>query len=81
MLHQETRGAERQTYSRFQESPSVDWESRDRTLQSAVEQIHDDRVPEMVEQLMKLPKTVSQDEIQNVQTMEVPLTQFINKSR
>ena len=28
---------------------------------------------------MKLPKTVSQDEIQTVQTTEVPLLQFINK--
>ena len=69
--------SEKQTYSRFQESSSV--ESRDRTLQSTVEQIHDDPVPEMVEQLVKLPKTVSQDEIQTVQTMEVPLLQFINK--
>ena len=41
-----------------------------------VEQIPDDPVPEMVEQLVKLPKTVSQDEIQTVQTMEVPLLQF-----
>ena len=68
--------SEKQTYSRFQESSSVDRESRDRTLQSTVEQIHDDPVPEMVEQLVKLPKTVSQDEIQTVQTMEVPLLQF-----
>ena len=27
------------------------WESEDQTLQSTVEQIHDDLVPEMVEQL------------------------------
>ena len=79
MLHQETRGAERQTFSRFQESSSVDCESRDRTLQGAVEQIPDDLVREMAEQLVKLQKTVSQDEIQAVQTMEVLLLQFINK--
>ena len=54
-------------------------ESRDRTLQSTVEQIHDDLVTEMIEQLVKLPKTVSQDEIQTVQTLEVPLLHFINK--
>ena len=60
-------------------SRSVSTESQDQTLQSTVEEIHDDPVPEMVEQLVKLPKTVSQDEIQTVQTMEVPLLQFSNK--
>ena len=49
----EETSSEKQTYSRFQESSSVDRESRDRTLQSTVEQIHDDPVPEMVEQLVK----------------------------
>ena len=54
-------------------------ESQDQTLQSTVEQIPDAPVPETVEQLVKLPKTLSQDEIQTVQTMEVPLLQSINK--
>ena len=44
-----------------------------------MEQILDDPVPEMVEQLVKLPKNLSQDETQTVQTVEVPLLQFINK--
>ena len=57
------------------------WESQDQTLQSTVEQIPDAPVPEMVEQLVKLSKTVSQDEIQTVQTMEVPLLQSIKQSR
>ena len=33
-----------------------------------MEQIHDDPVTEMIEQLVKMPETVSQDEIQTVQT-------------
>ena len=44
-----------------------------------MEQIHDAPVPEMVEQLVKLLKTVSRYEIQTGQTMEVPLLQSINK--
>ena len=79
VLQQGTRGAKGQTHSRFQESSSVDWESRERTLQGTVEQIPDDPVPKMVEQLLKLPKNLSQDETQTVQTVEVPLLQFINK--
>ena len=51
----------------------------ERIEQSTVEQIPDTPVPEMVEQLVKLPKTVSQDEVQTVQTMEVPLLKSINK--
>ena len=64
--------SEKQTYSRFQESSSVDRESQDRTLHSTVEQIHDDPVPEMVEQLVKLPKTESQDEIGSSSSHFVP---------
>ena len=56
------------------------WEhNSERIEQSTVEQIPDTLGPEMVEQLMKLPKTVSQDEIQTVQPMEVPLLKSINK--
>ena len=50
--------SEKQTYSQFQESSSIDGESQDRTLQSTVEQNHEDPVHEMVEQLVKLPKIV-----------------------
>ena len=57
------------------------WESKDQAVQSTVEQIHDAPVPEMVEQLVKLPKTVPRRNPDSaVQTiMEVPLLQSINK--
>ena len=64
VLQEGTRGAGGQTYSRFQESSSVDWESRDRNLLGTVEQIPDFLAPEMVEQLVKLPTTVSENRIQ-----------------
>ena len=46
------------------ESSSFDWESRDRNLLGTVEQIPDFLAPEMVEQLVKLPTTVSENRIQ-----------------
>ena len=72
-------GSREHISERIDEQVVDPWESEDQTLQSTVEQIHDYLVPEKVELLVKLPKTVSQDEIQTEQTMEVPLMQFINK--
>ena len=72
-------GSREHISERIDEQVVDPWESQDQTLQNIVEQIHDAPVPEMVEQLVKLPKTVSEDEIQTVQTMEVPLLQSINK--
>ena len=56
--------------------------SRDRILQGTVEQISDVPVPQMVEQLVKLPKTVSQDRIQQrtaEQIVDIPVPQVVEE--
>ena len=68
-------GSREHISERIDEQVVDPWESQDQTLQSTVEQILDAPVPEMVGQLVKLPKTLSQ----TLQTMEVPLLQSINK--
>ena len=58
------------------------WESQDQTLQSTVEQIHGAPVPEMIEQLMKLPKIVSVDRIQEriaEQTVDILVPQDVEE--
>ena len=54
--------------------------SRDRILQGTVERVLHVPVPEMVEQLVKLPKTVSEDGIQQrtvEQTVDIPVPQVV----
>ena len=51
--------------------------SQDRDLHGTVEQIPDILVPEMVEQLVKLPETVSDDKIQQRTAEHITVTSVL----
>ena len=56
--------------------------SRDLTFQDSVERVLDVGVPEMVEQLVKLPKTVSEDGIQQrivERIADIPVPQVVEE--